>query len=123
MRLQAELSSAEAKQAAAVDEALSESAELAMKLRRVLLGQVAAAEERAVAQETEAMAAAAAGKDAATQLTQLRRKAAELRAENHRLLQSVQQRSSWSPEALAAGAAGSGTAAQAVGAFKLALEA
>lgn len=103
-----------------MDAALTESAELAMKLRRVLLGQVAAAEERAAAQEAEAAAAGAAAKDAAQQLTLLKRKAAELRADNQRLLQGLQQRSSWSPEALAQGAGGA-AAAQAATWSKLAV--
>ena len=93
--MRAEIALADSKRAAAVDAALVESADNALKLREQLLAQVAATETAAVAAEATADEKAAAVKDAQRQLLLLQRKATQLQHENHRLLQSMQEGSSW----------------------------
>lgn len=95
VHMQAELAISESRQAQAVDAALTESANLALQLRKQLLQQLATAEERAQEAEAAAVQKNAAVKDAQQQLTHLNRKTYDLRQENLRLLQSLKQRSSW----------------------------
>jgi hypothetical protein len=102
VHMQAELAISESRQAAAVDAALTESVDLALKLRKQLLYQLAKAEERANEAEAAAAQKNAAVKDAQQQLSHLNRKAYELRQENLRLLHTVKQRSSWAQPAATA---------------------
>ena len=100
---------ADSQRSAAVDAALVESAEKALKLREELFAQLASTEEAAVASEAQADEKAAAVKDAQRQVLLLDRKAAQLQQENTRLLHTMQEGSSWA--GLMSGAAGKHAAA------------
>lgn len=95
IHMRAEIAIADSKQARAVDDALVESADKALKLRDQLLKQLAATEAKALAAEAAADDEEAAAKDALLQLVLLDRKAKELQHDNQRLLLGMQERSSW----------------------------
>jgi hypothetical protein len=95
IHMRAEIACADSKEARAVDDALVESADNALKLRDQLLKQLAATEARALAAEAKASDEEAAAKDAQLQLVLLDRKAKELQHDNQQLLLGMQERSSW----------------------------